>query len=251
MKIDITLPKSWQDLSLEQVLIVAKQFSIEQDKQSFLTQCFLRFSGWKLRRKMIRTKQELLFVFSHEKQQFTLDAATFRELCQSLNFLLEHVELCKLVPQIGNFLTCNEKLYDLTLERYLLADNFYIAYSTTQAASRLDLLCAVLCTPKGKTWNEQKLQVHAQELEGKFPIEKQALYLWYTGMKSWLKTKYPHVFGSSNSTSTPTPADEIILNILSVLNQGDVTKNPMIYQAPVHEALQELNRRIEQSTSNP
>lgn len=53
-----------------------------------------------------------------------------------------------------------------------------------------------------------------------------------------------------NSDGSDIPPDEAIMNMLSALNMGDITKNPDLLKSPVHEALHRLNAMAEKAQEN-
>ena len=75
----------------------------------------------------------------------------------------------------------------------------------------------------------------------------EAVFLWWIGVKKMLCKKYPFVFSKDDSPGPATPGDEILMGILSSLNDGRVADNERIKRIDVHEALYELNLQIKRS----
>ena len=75
----------------------------------------------------------------------------------------------------------------------------------------------------------------------------QAVLLWFSGAKRYLQKKYPYVFSTDETGAPVTPGDELMLGMLSSLNEGRIADNEKIRQADVHEVLYELNLKIKNS----
>ena len=232
MRIDLNLPKGWKDITGKQLVVLSNVFLKRMKKPDFMIRCFLVFSGWKiLKRRDFREDGKRQFWFKSEKQTFYIDSDLFHTLLSSLNFLTEKIELPAGNPQIKGYKSCNHKLYNVTLESFLEADNFFKAFSTTEKRVFLKKLFRVLY--KKKRW----IVFHRVSMS-----EKYAVFLWFSGVKNYLVNKYPYLFSSGAGNSDP---EEEILSLLTSLNGGKPHDNERILKTHVHECFYELNLKIE------
>lgn len=240
MKINLTLPKSWHQLTPGQFLAVSKFFLKGYTDPELLSQCFLLFSGWKpIRWRMIRREDETLFMFRAKKTKpFWISSEQFQHVARALSWITEGFGLPSETPAIRSFVSPDLRLYNTTLEQFLMAENYLAAFLATKKENYLNSFLAVYYLRKGEKFNSNKVKSHTGRFWFVRKFRKQAALMWFVGIKSWLVVKYPYVFSTG---SAPVAPDESVLNLLSNLNGGDVTKNEMIMKSHVHEALHELN----------
>lgn len=248
MRIDITLPKSWHDLTQVQFLKVTRLFLKNYQEHELLSHALLIITGWKIEPgRMIQTTEETDFLVKPEKgDSFWISAEMFYTLATKLKWITDNFQLPAAVPGIRGFVLPNLKLYGATLEQYLMADNFLQAYQHTQKPQYLNLLLASLFLRKNEEFNAERVTLNARRFKFVRFYRKNAVLFWFMGVKDWLASKYPYVFsGSSNDLS---PSDAVI-NLMTALNGGDITRNKQILQSHLHEALNELNLLSQQSKS--
>ena len=233
MRVDLTLPKGWHEVKGDKLVKLAKLYMSHRAKPDFLSRCFFLFSGWKpLRKREIVVDGKNQYWFKKGKQKFYIDADLFTTLVKKLEWVSTGISLPASMPPVRGFRHCNVKLYSVTLEDYLSADNYFNAFTQTGESRYLGKLFAVFYSRRHWFSRASKIQ-------------KYAVFLWFTGVKNYLVNKYPYIFsGNSGNTGIPSP-DETILSLLSSLNNGNVTANKDIFKTHVHECFYELNLKIE------
>ncbi len=252
MRVDVTLPKGWHEVDGIHLVKLAKLFLKYQAKPDFLVRCFFLFSGWKaVRRKEFVENGILYYWFELEKgKPFFVDVNIYHSLVNELEWISSEINLPKEMPVIKGFNSCNLKLYNVSLDEFLNADNYYSAFVNTNEIKYLDNLIAIFYRSRGETWNSEKLDELSRRFKSTPTAVKYAVFLWFSGVKSFFVQKYPYIFsGNSNSTASVSP-EETILNLLSSLNNGDVTNNEKLFKTHVHECFYELNLKIEYSKPN-
>jgi hypothetical protein len=233
MKIDLTLPSGWHQVAGRNLTGLAKLFLHHREKPDFLIRSFFLFSGWKpLRRPEFILDGKKQFWFKKEKQKFYIDADVFISIVKNLEWITEGISLPAGLPVVSGFKNVNYKLYNVPLETFLEAENFYNAYVQTGKFSFINKLFYLFYTRK-------KLLAWPSK------AEKYAVFIWFTGIKGFLASKYPYIFSNSSGATGAVSPEETILNLLSSLNQGDVTANKEIFKTHVHECFHELNLKIE------
>lgn len=245
MKVDVKLPKSWNQVTGQQMVKLASLFLKYQKKPDFLIQCFLLFSGWKVEYlKGFSENGKHYYWFSKKGiNRFAVDTEVFRTLVNSLNWITEGFGLPASMPEIKDYQTCNVKLYNVTLDEFLNADNYYNAFAQTGTPGYLNRLVAVFYRRKGEKWDPELMEKRWNRFMQEPYEARYAVFMWFSGVKSFLVSKYPYIF-SGNSSGNISP-DETILNLLSSLNNGDVTHNQQIFKTHVHECFHELNLKAE------
>ena len=240
MRIDLNIPKSWNEITGTQLIQLAKVFLRFREKPDFLTRCFFLFSGWRpLQRRQFIQDGTTFYWFKHGNDKFFLGVNLFTYLVQKLNWITTGIQLPKSMPPVTGYRHCNIKLFSVILEDYLNAENYYNAFIQTEDRKYLGKLFRVF-------YKRKKLAVRLWPVSR---FQKYAVFMWFTGARNYLAVKYPYLFSGNSESGTVSP-DEQILNLLSSLNNGDVTANDKIFKSHVHECFHELNLKIEYSPKN-
>jgi hypothetical protein len=245
----LTVPEGWHQVTEKQLEYVARLLYHKMPEPEFLSRCFMRFSGLSLlQRSPVIIDEIPHYCFTHNKKRHYIDVDTFTDLTHKLDWILRDVGLFKNPAKIGSYIGCNYKLYGVSFEEFLIADQMYIAYSSTSKEEFINKLIAICYRKPNETWDEGKqLAIRTIRFENIPMRQKYMIYLWFTGLKAWIIGKYPYVFSSSGK-GIPVSPNEAVLSTLAALNGGDITKNPEIKRTEAHEALDMLNRKCELAT---
>jgi len=244
--INLTVPVKWSELSIKQVEYFSKMLLKRMTEIELMTLCFLKFSGLKLIKKAIKDEAGYLYIFKKKGYpRFTMDADQATSCISKMEFLVKEVLLFQLPAKIKKYNSYDYRMFDVCLEQYLLLESFYQAFLSTDDETYLNKMIAIMYHLKEEKWDVDLLPTWEKRFKRIPVFRKYVIFLWYSGVKKWIIEKYYYVFSSGDdSKSNP---DEIILNLISALNDGDITHNKEILATNVHEALFELNRKIEQS----
>lgn len=242
MEINLTLPTRWSELMADQLEEIARIFLRYSDKKEVLTHCLMLFAQWKIVRwKMFFSNDSSYFFFSQKsKKVFCISGDLFKTLCDRIRWVTEGFWIPSYVPPIEGFHTPHLMLYEISVEQFLTADSFYSRYSTTADQKFLNRMLATLYCDNFRSLD---LEFAGEAMGRRQYFRRFAAFMWYSGVKAWLKQRYPYIF--TESTDEPTEPDATVMNILSMLNGGDITRNEQILKAPMHQAFYELNQKIE------
>jgi hypothetical protein len=205
--------------------------------------CLLQFAQLKILKKP--AQNEDCYVFRKGMQVFELDADRFAFVISRLDYLEEDPTVFN-PPVIKGFVSPNKELYGVRTDQWFVADSMYAAFCKTRDDRFLNRLLATLYVRKAEKWNpDMNMTAAAAKFESVPLYRKYVAFMWYTAVKTWLIDKYFYVF--SGSESSQTPADELLMGLLSSVNEGNVANNAIIKATEVHEVLYDLNRKIELS----
>lgn len=241
-ELHLTLPRSWAELSEDQALYISKIILDNISELELMTRCFMRFTGIRI---IPKKALPAYFWFRYKKETHLIDADTFGNMISWLDWIKEEVKLFKNPAKIGRYVGCNFKLFGISLEEYLLADQMYIAYSKSNKMEFLNKLVAICYRKKTDSWNEgKKLAKWTRRFRFTPKYKKYLVYLWFTGVKASIIETYPYIFQTDSGGSiTSATAHESVLSILATLSQGDISKYNWVKRVEVHEALDMLNRK--------
>lgn len=251
-EVNLKSPQGWHELTPEQLLMVSELYLQQYSETEFLTRALIGFTGLVPEPHTIEVAElELVFSFrTPDENPFQITAAQMHDLASRLKWLLDAPGLCT-PPALGKYIPVNNRLYGVPLEQYLLADTHYIRFAKTQDRSVLDKFAASLYRHnENELWSDKAWKNRTPEFSKLSMAELNAVFIWFTGVKSFIMAKYPAVFQASTSGGPEPAPDEQILQLLASLNGGDVTRNRLIMDTHVHEVLFELNLKIEQQTNN-
>ena len=233
----IELPTGWDKLTADQITYIAKQKFQCPDRSTYMTNSLLHLLGFKPKKGINVSDASLQFNFVKDNQMFKIDAITILSMFEKIEWLNEPAGAME-CPQFKNVKAPNSKLYGVSLEKFMHIDRIYCDFVNTTDPKLLDPLFASLY--KGKNGFKKVTE-----------LDKFVVVFWFTGLKTWMKYKYPYVFSSSDSeyfddeTFEETPIEEYIMSIVASLNEGRAADNDNIKQGEVHEMFFELNRKIE------
>jgi len=243
MTINLTIPSSWQQLSQKQLELVARCMLQRMTAIELKTICLLQFSHLKILKKP--ASAEGSFMFRKGKLTFELDADRFADIISRLDYLESDSGIIA-PPLIKGFALPNKELYGVRTDQWFVADSMYGAYCNTKDDRFLNRLLATLYIKTGDKWNpDHNLSAAAAKFEGVPLFRKYVAFIWYSAVKAWLIEKYYYVF--SGSENSQTPPDELLMGLLSSVNEGNVANNAIIKATEVHEVLYDMNRKIEAS----
>lgn len=242
MRLDLNIPKSWKELDDKQLLFVSRLYLEGLPKAEFLSLCLMDFAGITLVKKPLENGN---FLFTKGVREFTMDAEMWQTLCDKLNWMVDSVGEIKNPTRIGRTIGCNQRLYGVTLEQMLLADNYYAVYSQSKDIKLLAQFTAVFYRRRWQQFKSNKTKKRSTYFL-RFDAEMNVVLIWYTGVRMSLRERFPYLYESTGTDQAQTP-EQMVLNILSALNGGDITKNKELYKSPCIEALQQLNNLAERA----
>lgn len=247
-EIHLQAPRGWREITATQLLDIAKMYDEQLPEEEFLVRCLIALTGIvPIEKKVGVEASELLFYYSTpEGEEFSLTAAETASLAGQLRWVIDGVDLCKPPENIAGLQPVNARLFGVTLDEYLLADQLYGAYSQSKNIDTLNRFAAVFYRKNAAEWDERNYRRYCGAMVAVPKHAKTAVYIWFTGVKKWLQQKYPYLFSGADGgeSSLPEP-DEHILRLLTALNGGDVTKNRDILRTQVHEVFFALNFKLE------
>lgn len=243
---DIKLPKNWSDLSAPDVLWVTKQKMLAISESEFMSRSIIYFLKLEPKKGGLMIQNgELLFKFSDKSNNRNcyIDAVTILTLFEEIKWLNDTLNLMQ-CPIFRGLKCPNYKLYLTSLQEFLNIDNAYCEFSRDNSEINLDIFFKSL--------------YHGSKSEFKkiTEFDKMAVIFWYSGLKIWLKEKYPYVFLNEEVEDEPDdearqlPVEEHLISLLSSLNDGRVADNELIKSSPMHEVFYTLNQKIEYSEQN-
>lgn len=249
-------PTSWQELGQSELRYVLAILSTFQDhivvKCYMLTRfCGIRVhkhtrTGWKCsclcqvgdalasknpksRRKRPQQRQEVFYITDAE----------ILDLLKNFDFIDDFTEFYPL-ERIGELQGCGRLLRDITFIDYLTCEKYYQLFMIHQRDEFLQRLGWLLYrTPSGGTDET----VHFQ------PYELLNVFMWYSCVKGYLATNFPHFFKPAKEGGELRHEDIMpaMQAQIRALTDGDVTKLQAVYETACWDALTELDNKAREA----
>ena len=260
LEIKLTAPTSWQALTGQQVIFVAHVLLQQPTKEELLARCLLKFTGLypvpitnALRKRCALLNRPAPSLYRYKNKILEISDEQIAVFCRQLEYLAEPPGLMKCPSRIAGLYGPDPQLWTSTFEEYLMADRFYRAHSelanhpNLQEKANWDFLqkmAAVLWRKKDDPYSDNSLESYTRRIRrGAKLAELQAVYLWWTGIKLWLKEKYADLFAGSGDTETSADESDAVMNMLYAITDGRAHENDRVYKTPVHDVLHALNTK--------
>lgn len=266
-EINLHLPK-WNELTRRQLLYVCRLFQSGFDQNTFRLKAFLKLTGVKALPQKIE-KDQTYWKFKKGKEEFWLTELELTWYLQFVNYLTDNCQLTvNLFPSFSiglrRFWGPSKECRNLSWKEFIHAEGHFFAYNHAKAVRKiyyLNMLCAVLYRPQQSDYHPMSPDYNGDRREqfNDFVYPKRAkrfmflsltkryaVYTFYAGCRNAMVEAHPKVFkADAISSDAPTSPVKGLIQLVSDLNLGDVTKNEQIFDTPAWDVLDLLERMLE------
>lgn len=238
-KLNLKVPHSYSELKPEQLEYIAGLFLDPGNKVQMLLRAFIYLSGLKvIKKKSEKDKKTTWYWVQKDKQEPTMVSGS--DLVTAANHVKWILDLDNIIllPRIGSYKAVDHRMYNGTLDQYLMIENYFEAYQVKKDELFLDCLMAVIYQAPWQKYQSAKIRSRSAAFSKMPAAKKQTVILWILSFRKYLKEAYPYLYSSGGSSGN---MRDNIQMILRGLNKGDITKNSILLDKPVHDALAELN----------
>lgn len=238
----IAIPKKFIELSNKQLKEIARIKLIAKNEVHFLSLALLYLTGLKVVKtgEYYAEEDRQVHYYRHKKHKkpFIIDSFVFTELLKRVEWLLKDDE-CKPLRSIGLSRPYNYRFYNATFETYLMAENYFQAFSYKKDVTHLNCLVATLYNLPFQKFNSNKIKKRSFRFQRTNMQTKLAVYMWYAGFRKYVSAECPTLFKPSGS-GKPVKIKEQINSMMRMVNKGYINDNPGIMKAKVWDALYEM-----------
>ncbi len=230
MVIDFTLPTGWAELSQKQLRFVYSLIAADMGADEIKTLALLRWSGCK-----VVARDADGFVLQQGKTIFTVKPIQIAEATQSLDWLAELPPHPVRLDRIGRRRAIPADFQDVPFEAYIITENLYQGFLSTQNDAMLDELARVLY-PKFRTTLTA--------------MQRISVFYWVASLKQMLARQFSDFFqpmaeiGGNLLSGSPNIGAQLQESMdaqIRALTKGDITKEREILSLDTWRALTELN----------
>lgn len=232
MKIELTMPTKWEELTAEQLREVVALAGEGLSREEFLLVMFCKFTGVK----MIAEREEGEGVFVKRRykapdgQLFDMSDSQVAEFCGMLAYLADDD-----MPLGMNWpFTWDTYLMNTTFEQWFHADALLLGYAKTKELKYIEGAM--------KDLGGKPVQIEAGSADVVLMLK------WWDLFSEWLREQYPLVLrrAKAGGDTVASPVENR-KNIMLMLNDGRPQDNELIEAANVHDVLAALQHKIEES----
>lgn len=228
ISINFIVPQGWHELSDKQLRYVYQLIASEYATDEIKTLCLLQWSGTKV----IGRQESGAYLLKKGKFLFEVTPLTLAELLPHLDWLGSIPTVPVRLSKINRQHALPADFSEVPFETFIICDNLYQGYLTTQNDELLDQLGATL---------------YGKSMAFK-PYERISIFYWFAALKDSLSHKYSDFFqpvdaatGGNLLGSSASSVEDAMNAQIRALTKGDVTKEGEVLALDTHRALTELN----------
>ena len=233
LRINLVVPKSWEELTQEQLKYYYFVLTMSQSAAEVKTYCLCRWSGL-----------EVLYPFGtgfmcrHEGREFLLKPQQVAAAIQALDWADTLPTRPVRLERIGKYRALPADFQEVPFEIFIICDNLYQGYLSAKADQLLDDLARVL-------YKSAKVKPD--------PAERVGVFYWFASLKEMYARQFKHFFkpisnagdADGNMFEQTKSQYEILYEAVNsqirALTKGDVTKEKEVLAIDTWRALTELN----------
>lgn len=226
--IDFHVPQGWHELGDKQLRYVYELIAAEHSTDEIKTLCLLRWSDTKV----IGRQDSGSYLLKKGKVLFEVTPLTLAELLPALDWLSNLPTVPVRLSKINRQAALPADFSEVPFETFIICDNLYQGYLSTQDDALLAQLGATLY---GKSMTFK-------------PYERISIFYWFAALKESLSKKYSDFFQPINDAATggnllgsSVSVEDAMNAQIRALTKGDVTKESEVLALDTHRALTELN----------
>lgn len=228
ISINFQVPQGWHELGDKQLRFVYQLLASDFSADEIKTLCLLRWSDTKV----IGRQDSGSYLLKKGKVLFEVTPLTLAELLPALDWLSNLPTVPVRLSKINRQAALPADFSEVPFETFIICDNLYQGYLSTQNDELLDQLGATL---------------YGKSIDFK-PYERINIFYWFASLKEWLGKKYSDFFQpmeaatDGNLLRAPSMNVEDAMNAqIRALTKGDITKEAEVLALDTHRALTELN----------
>lgn len=191
MKINISIPKSYNELSENQLKQLASLFYSKKQGADFDSQCFKILSN--IRWYQVGKKIKQLYLFSQ---------IPLKQLRDHYNFIYTENNRTIFPTKTNGYFPPLDKIANLTVEEFSVADDLHIRFRETQDIQCLIYLAATLYSKTKKPrqpFDKLDLPQKAKKFESLGLPVLLAIELAYSGSKNNIVKRFPQAFPNADT----------------------------------------------------
>lgn len=232
MKINITLPTSWQDLNEDQLRFVFELLAAEYTLDEIKTLCFFHFGGIRF----LGVDDDILLC-KVKKKIFAVNARQVAEHFSVLDWIGDIPAEPVRLEKIGRHHAANARLEGVSFSTFIILENLYQGVLHTKDPKLLVQMAEIL-------YNAPGIKLTA--------AEKTSIFYWFASVKQLMGRTFHHFYSQTADASQTPLFGNIRQQLLNTMNAmiraltgGDITKEAQVLAMDCWRALTELDAKAQ------
>lgn len=231
-EIALRYPRSWDEVTADDLRIIARQTLYQRSREDFLFEVFCRINKINVLYKAGKDEDtpSAVYYFKRKQNKFSLGIEVIATAAEELGFILDEIGL----PE-SPLHSVHRKMYETSFEQYYFANTYYSRF-ISDPVNGIEFLKLMIQSLTKKPCRSIK------------PVEAIEIRIWWQGLQKALSEMYPNVLqGGDNQSSEEASPAEVLTKILGVLNENHPERNKQILETEMHSVFQALENIYEQS----
>ncbi|MCD8295984.1 MAG: hypothetical protein LUC88_00260 [Prevotella sp.] len=233
-------PKSWKELTQDQLVYVLNLLVSVGDRTAIKTYMFFRFCGIHVIGHDKRGWQCYVRKSWRKRKPLLIKAWQVESLARQFDFIDSFQDMGVRLDCIQGMKAVDVRLHGVRFIDYLNCEKYYQAYLMNKEDERFIERMALLLYRKKNGKTAEKIKLSKSEALGTF--------LWFSYVKDEFAKAFPHFFRKTDGEGS---GEFDMMNSINAqiraLTDGDVTKEQQIYDTDCWRALTELNMKAWES----
>ena len=225
--LNISLPKSWSELSDTQLRYVFRLFSKDYSLSQIKGLCLLKWGDLQ-----VVSRHGGVYLVRCNGKVLPLTSLQITEASVALAWLADVPSYPVRLSRIGFHRAVRADLQDVSFEDYLCLDNLYQGYLQTERKALL--------------WDMAKILYRYKYIRLN-PIEEISIFYWFTSVKKMFANMFRHFYKSVEGSEAYLPSMQQLQDSMNTqiraLTGGDITKEREVLAMDCWRALVELEAK--------
>lgn len=238
-KININIPKSWDDMKPKQFEKIALLFNTSETNIKFYIQLFFLLTNvkwWQFRKKA--------------KLRIVLRNCPLSDLHKSYDYIFKENNRTVFPDNIKiaktKYFPPQNRIANFTADEFAIVDDLHIKFRETKNIEYLQYMAAVLYSPS-KTrpvFDKNELHDRAKPFEKLSPAKLFAIELAYFGCKNNLVKRFPKAFPKSKPGAAKPNKKYGFSKVILSMAKGDLSKLDLIKKVNIYTFLEQFEEDL-------
>ncbi|MCH5234772.1 MAG: hypothetical protein J1E16_05710 [Muribaculaceae bacterium] len=233
-RIDFYFPKSWEELSDKQLILVYKSLSSNFSEEQICIHLLFRWNNVKVVAQRGDGTYYLSSKSGGKKKLFIVSPNQIAEILPMVRWIVEPPLLPVRVSRFGFHRAIDADFSEVPFEKFVMCDNLFQGYLNSKDEDLLDQMASIMYGYTGRMKPWMRINI----------------FYWAVALKNLLSAKFFEFFqpvSSQQVDSLEKPTAEDSMNaMIRALTKGDITKEKEVLAMDTWRALAELNAQAKE-----
>lgn len=236
--VNLTIPRSWGELTAKQLLFVSALFLEGLTREAFLVKAFMFLAGLKIVPWREGERANPVYMFSREGEtSFPMTLGEILDFSKDCEFLLKERDSFSPLSRMGRREARDVMMYDACFGEFIAAMVYYNQCSDIHENKMfMHKLCAVMYPLK--PWDPDNIRFEDFE---SLPLEEcYTVLMWFGFVLNKVAEECPNLFNERSGDSEPVNLRDNIHAMFNLVTGGDITKEKDVNNVDMWRVLYDM-----------